>query len=133
MNEGYLGSAELVAESNTSQGLFPPCFPPTTDATAPSSSPRETRQRTVMPPTTIAQNLRPPPSSIVEPVQRSPVLSPRIADPKQQQRSGSVHPPSPPQRASTPPQRPSEKIKENGSKKSEASAHCLSNSGMVAH
>ena len=110
--------------------------------TPPHPSPDETQQQTTMSPTTaVAANLppRPPPSSIVEPVQRSPVLSPRIADPRQQ-RSGSVRPPSPPQRPSvapqpkrpstppqpdrastTPPRSPAEQKSENGSKKPEVS------------
>lgn len=77
----------------------------------------QAHQQKAMPLTTaIATNLppRPPPSSVVEPIQRSPVLSPKVADPRQQ-RSGSVHPSSSPQRLPTPPQLSPYQKTENGS------------------
>ena len=109
--------------SSGPQGPPAPCSLPITDTIAPLSPLPETHQRRAMPSTTtLASN--PPPrrtSPIVETIQRSPVLSPRTAEPRQQ-RSGSVHPsspphrtPTPPQRISTPPQPPPEQKTENGS------------------
>ena len=97
--------------------LLPSPTPP-----RPSPSPLQIHQRKPMPSTTtIATNLPPrPPSSVVDPVQRSPVLSPKVADPRQQ-RSGSALPPSPPQHAPTPPLSSSDKATENGSQESEVS------------
>lgn len=95
--------------------LFPSRTPPHLP-----SPPHKTHLQTAMSPTTaISVNLppRPTPSSIVEAIQRSPVLSPRIADPRQQ-RSGSLRPSSPPQRPATPPLPPVEQKSENGITKS---------------
>jgi len=96
------------------------CSPPTTDATTPPLP--WTQQRAAMPTTaTLATNLplRSPPSSIAEAVQRSPVLSSKVAEPPRQQRSGSVRPAPPPQPLSAPPQSPvDEKKNENGHEES---------------
>ena len=85
---------------------------------------RPTSKKAMPPTSAIVTNLppRPPPSSIVEPVQRSPVLSPKVADPRQH-RSGSAFPSSPPQRPPTPPRQPPSEKTENGSQKPEVNTH----------
>ena len=95
--------------------LFPPPTP-----RHPSPPPLQPCQRKSMPPISTASNPLPrsPPSAIIEPAQRSPVLSPRVAD-QRQQRSGSVRLPSPPPRASTPPQPSPDPRTGNGSPKPE--------------
>ena len=90
----------------------------------PSPSPLQIDERKPMPSTTaIATNPppRPPPSSIVEPVQRPPVLSPKVAD-QRQQRSGSALPPSPRHSTPTPTLSTPSPPAENGSQSSEVSA-----------
>lgn len=121
----YEGQKKGLAHSKVRLllALLPSPTPP-----HPSPPSLQTRQQDIMPPAaTISTSPppRPPSSSIIEAVQRSPILSPKIADPKQQ-RSGSVRPPSPPLRLSTPPQPPLDQKPENGSKKPEVSTRRFS-------
>ena len=122
---------EIIMPPSTIVGSPPP-RPPSSSIVEPVQrspilSPRIADSRhheTAISPSTIVNSPPPRPlsSSIVEPVQRSPILSPRIADPRQQ-RSGSVHPSSPPQRLPTPSQ--PDQLIENGSKKSEVNTRQL--------